>query len=80
MRLKHTAKLERLLKEGVPYEEILKQSKKVDKFIAQEMKFNSLKKWIPKRVNLKNNRQKYWQIGKKTVKYTCIRKTKEKSF
>lgn len=43
MRLKHTARLEKLLEGGAPYEEILKQSKKVDKYIAEEMKLNSTK-------------------------------------
>lgn len=38
IRLKETAKLERLIKEGYSYEEILKQSKVVDKCIQDEIK------------------------------------------
>ena len=38
VRLKHTAKLEKMIKEGCDYEQILKQSRKLDKFITYEMK------------------------------------------
>ena len=38
MRLKHTARLEKLIESGASFEEILQQSQKVDKFIADEMK------------------------------------------
>lgn len=37
LRLKHTAKLEKLIEENASYEAILKQSKKVDKDIICEM-------------------------------------------
>lgn len=38
LRLKQTAKLERMINEGCDYDEILKQSKKIDKYISYEMK------------------------------------------
>lgn len=38
LRLKHTAKLESLIEEGAPYELILKESKKIDKLIIEELK------------------------------------------
>ena len=38
LRLKHTAKLEKMIEEGYPYEEILKQSQKLDQYISDEMK------------------------------------------
>ena len=37
LRLKHTAKLEKLIREGAPYDKILKESQTVDKYIAMEM-------------------------------------------
>lgn len=37
-RLKNTAKLEALIAQGADYKDILKQSQKIDKFIANEMK------------------------------------------
>ena len=36
-RLKHTAKLEALIANGVDYETVLKQSQKIDKYITEEM-------------------------------------------
>ncbi len=36
-RLKHTAKLEKLIAEGADYEKILKQSQIVDMYIAKEL-------------------------------------------
>ena len=38
VRLKHTAKLEKMIEEGWDYKQILKQSRKLDKFITYEMK------------------------------------------
>ncbi len=38
LRLKHTAKLEKMIEEGRDYEEILKQSEKLDEYITYEMK------------------------------------------
>lgn len=38
LRMKHTAKLEKLIKENASYEEILKQSQIVDKYIMEEIK------------------------------------------
>ena len=37
-KLKHKAKLERLILENAPYEKILKQSQLLDKYIMMEMK------------------------------------------
>lgn len=36
-RLKHTAKLEKMITEGADYEKILKQSQIVDMYIAKEL-------------------------------------------
>lgn len=36
--LKNTAKLEKLIEDGAPYDKILKQSKKLDKYIIIQMK------------------------------------------
>lgn len=38
LREKHVARLESLIKENAPYEEILKQSQIVDEFITEEVK------------------------------------------
>ena len=38
LRLKQTARLEKMIEEGKSYEEILKQSKEIDKYIVYEMK------------------------------------------
>ena len=38
LRLKQTARLEKMIEEGRSYGEILKQSKEIDKYIACEMK------------------------------------------
>ena len=38
LRLKHTAKLEKLIRENAPYDEILEESEKLDKLINEEMK------------------------------------------
>lgn len=38
LRLKHTAKLEKLIREGAPYKKILRESRIVDQYIAMEMK------------------------------------------
>ena len=38
LRLKNTAKLEKMIEEGYEYEQILQQSKKLDQFITSEMK------------------------------------------
>ncbi len=38
IRLRQTAKLEKMIKENYSYEEILAQSKKLDEFIVHEMK------------------------------------------
>ena len=38
LRLKNTAKLERMIEEGCSYDEILKQSQKLDQYISDEMK------------------------------------------
>lgn len=38
IRLRQTAKLEKMIKENYSYEEILAQSKKLDEFIVREMK------------------------------------------
>ena len=40
LRLQNTAKLEKMIEEGCEYEEILNQSKKLDKLIADELKRN----------------------------------------
>ena len=40
LRLQYTAKLEKMIGEGCEYEEILNQSKKLDKLIADELKRN----------------------------------------
>ena len=40
LRLQYTAKLEKMIEEGCEYEEILNQSKKLDKLIADELKRN----------------------------------------
>ena len=40
LRMKHTAKLERLIKNNASYDEILKQSQILDKFIMEEIKNN----------------------------------------
>lgn len=37
--MKNTAKLEKLIKTNAPYEEILKQSQKLDKYILLQMKY-----------------------------------------
>lgn len=37
LRLKHTAKLEKMIAEGCSYEKILKQSEILDKYITYEM-------------------------------------------
>lgn len=37
--MKNTAKLERLIETNAPYEKILKQSKKLDKYIVLQMKY-----------------------------------------
>lgn len=37
LRLKDTAKLEELIIQGANYDEILKQSQKIDKYIIEEM-------------------------------------------
>ena len=37
LRLKNTAKLESLIAQGADYETILKQKKKIDKYIVEEM-------------------------------------------
>lgn len=37
LRLKETARLESLITSGADYEEILKQSQKIDKYIVDEM-------------------------------------------
>lgn len=37
--LKNTAKLEKLIKSNAPYEKILRQSQKLDKYIMIQMKF-----------------------------------------
>lgn len=37
VRLKHTAKLEKLIEDGASYDEILKQSQILDKYISMEM-------------------------------------------
>ena len=37
--LKNKAKLEKLIYENAPYDKILKQSKKLDKYILKKMKF-----------------------------------------
>ncbi len=37
LRLKHTAKLEKLIREGAPYKKILRESRIVDQYIAMEM-------------------------------------------
>lgn len=37
--LKNTAKLEKLIYENAPYDKILKQSKKLDKYILKKMNF-----------------------------------------
>lgn len=37
--LKNTAKLEKLISENASYEKILKQSKKLDKYILLEMQY-----------------------------------------
>lgn len=37
-RLKHTAKLEALIAANADYDKILRQSQKIDKYIAEEMK------------------------------------------
>ena len=47
LRLKQTAKLEHMIEEGCRYEDILKESKKLDKFIVHEMQQN-IKKTIDK--------------------------------
>ena len=49
LRMKHTAKLERLIKNNASYEEILKQSQIVDKYIMEEIKNN------PKYTNKSSN-------------------------
>lgn len=36
-RLKHTAKLESLIDQDADYDEILKQSQQIDKYIVEEM-------------------------------------------
>ena len=36
-RLKHTAKLEALILNGADYDTVLRQSKKIDKYIVEEM-------------------------------------------
>lgn len=36
--MKNTAKLEKLIETNAPYEKILKQSKKLDKYIMMQMK------------------------------------------
>ena len=41
LRLKHTARLEKMINEGCEYEEILRQSKKLDKYIAYEIQKNN---------------------------------------
>lgn len=38
LRLKNTARLEKMIKEGSCYKEILNQSRKLDKYITYEMK------------------------------------------
>ncbi len=38
LRLKHTARLEKMITEGCNYDEILTQSKKLDEYITYEMK------------------------------------------
>lgn len=40
LRMKHTAKLERLIKDNASYDEILKQSQILDKYIMAEIKSN----------------------------------------
>ena len=47
LRLKQTAKLEHMIEEGCNYEDILKESKKLDKLIVHEMQQN-IKKTIDK--------------------------------
>jgi hypothetical protein len=37
--MKNTAKLEKLIESNAPYEKILKQSKKLDKYIMIQMKY-----------------------------------------
>ena len=44
-RLKHTAKLEALILNGADYDTVLRQSKKIDKYIVEEMlRINQKKK------------------------------------
>lgn len=38
LRLKNTAKLEKMITEGYSYDQILKQSEKLDEYITAEMK------------------------------------------
>ena len=38
LRLKNTARLEKMITEGCSYDQILKQSEKLDEFITAEMK------------------------------------------
>lgn len=38
LRLKHTAKLEKLIKQNADYNKILKESRRVDKYIVIEMR------------------------------------------
>lgn len=50
LRLKHTARLEKLIEEGASYEKILKASKKLDKYITYEIQKQSEEK-----LNIKKN-------------------------
>lgn len=38
LRMKNTAKLNKMIKDGENYEKILKQSQKLDKYLVEEMK------------------------------------------
>ena len=50
LRLKNTAKLEKMIEEGHSYEDILNQSKKIDEYIVCEMKRRNVGQSIDKTV------------------------------
>ncbi len=42
--IKNKARLEKLIRENAPYDKVLKQSKRLDKLIVQQMKEINIKK------------------------------------